>query len=75
MDWLAALPLFLGIYFAIGLTFALVFVAFGLGTFDDDARRAPARVRLLFIPASMALWPILGPIWISRLARSGKAEG
>ncbi len=59
MDWLSALPTFLGIYLAIGLVFAVIFVTLGLSVVDHDAKGASVRVRLLFLPASMALWPIL----------------
>lgn len=47
----------LGIYSAIGFLFALAFVTLAV------PRTAGWAVRLILIPGSAALWPLLLPLW------------
>ena len=49
----------LGIYFAIGLLFSLWFVAVGYRVILPDAAGSKWRVRLLWMPATWAIWPLL----------------
>lgn len=54
----------LGVYVAVGLLFAVAFVAIGAARIDPGARGAPLGFRLLIFPASVALWPLLARRWI-----------
>ena len=54
-----------GVYAAAGFLFALVFVFKGVGRIDPAAREARIGFRLLILPASIALWPILLRRWLS----------
>jgi hypothetical protein len=58
-------------YLLLGLLFGLPFVALGAGRLDPAARGAGMGFRLLILPGSIALWPILA--W--RLLRSDRAAG
>ncbi|MEM9065644.1 MAG: hypothetical protein AAGB51_09170 [Planctomycetota bacterium] len=51
-------------YIAIGVVFALAFVTKGIAVIDEVARSAPLRVRILLLPGSVALWPILLMRWL-----------
>ncbi|HVS14199.1 MAG TPA: hypothetical protein VMV46_09760 [Thermoanaerobaculia bacterium] len=61
-----ALVFAIGIYAAIGLVFAIAFVARGVAVIDPAARGAPLGFRLLILPASAALWPWLAWRWWRR---------
>ncbi len=65
----------LALYFAAGLIFAVIFVTIGIGRVDPNAKGAKLSVRLLLIPGSVALWPVLLYHWIRGgiPAREGKA--
>lgn len=52
------------IYVAVGLLFAAAFVTAGVGRIDPSAAHAPVGFRLLIIPGSVALWPLLAVRWI-----------
>lgn len=52
------------IYLAIGFLFALVFVIKGVQKVDAGAEDASWSFRLLILPGTMALWPILLLKWI-----------
>ena len=54
-----------GVYLAVGVLFAVPFVAFGAGRIDPAARGAPAGFRLLVLPGAIALWPYLLSRWAS----------
>jgi hypothetical protein len=54
-----------GIYLAIGLAFALVFVIRWVGRVDPAAQQGTCGFRALIVPGSMLLWPLL----VSRLLR------
>ena len=47
------------VYLAVGLVFALAFVARGVAAIDPDAREMPWPARLLILPGVAALWPLL----------------
>lgn len=49
----------LGLYLLIGLLFGAYFVVRGHASIDSSAQGASIWVRLLWLPASIALWPVL----------------
>ncbi len=51
-------------YAIVGLVFAVVFVWRGIGRIDPGAREAGLGFRILMIPASAALWPLLLKRWM-----------
>ena len=53
-----------GSYAAVGVIFAAVFVAFGIGRVDPVARHAPIGFRLIVLPGCAALWPLLLRRWM-----------
>lgn len=53
-----------GIYAAIGVAFAAVFVTIGIGRVDPVARKAPLGFRLIVLPGCAALWPLLLGRWV-----------
>ena len=55
----------LGLYLAIGLVFAVPFAFIGAGKIDSHAAHGSWGFRLLIIPGSMALWPLLLRRWLS----------
>lgn len=52
-------------YIAIGLLFAVAFVSVGIGRIDPAARSAKWSVRLILVPGSVALWPLLAFKWLT----------
>ena len=58
MIWLA------GAYVAAGLVFAATFVTWGVQRVDPVAKGAPLGFRLLILPGSAALWPLLLMRWL-----------
>jgi len=60
---------FLGVYVAIGGVFALAFVARGYAAVAPGAR-ASLGARILWLPAAVALWPLLAVKWWR--ARAGR---
>ena len=58
MIWLA------GVYAAVGLAFAVAFVIRGVQRVDPAAKGAPLGFRLLILPGSAALWPLLLRRWL-----------
>jgi hypothetical protein len=52
------------IYAAIGVAFAAVFVAIGIGRVDPVARQAPLGFRLIVMPGCAALWPLMLGRWM-----------
>ncbi len=54
----------LGVYAAVGLVFALAFVWKGAGKVDPAAVEGTLGFRLLIIPGTVALWPILARRWL-----------
>jgi hypothetical protein len=57
-------------YVACGLLFGLAFITAGVGRVDAAARGTSAGFRLLILPGTAALWPLLAARWV-RAARSG----
>jgi hypothetical protein len=51
-------------YVLAGVLFAVVFVTRGVARVDPVARGAPAGFRLLILPGSALLWPLLAWRWI-----------
>ncbi len=48
-----------GAYGAVGLAFALWFVAWGAQRLDEAAHGMPVQARLILMPGAAALWPYL----------------
>ena len=53
------LVLMIGLYVGIGILFALFFVWRGVKSVDPSAREGSWGFRLLIIPGSVALWPLM----------------
>lgn len=56
MTWLLAA---VGLYLSFGLLFAVWFVSFAVQRLDEAARGAGIGFRLLILPGTVALWPML----------------
>lgn len=54
----------LGLYVGIGLVFALLFVTLGVSRVDPAAQGAPWGFRLIILPGTIALWPVMLLKWI-----------
>ena len=54
----------LEIYFLIGLIFAIAFFFIGYKKINPEANGSKIRVRLLWFPGAMAIWPILSYKWL-----------
>jgi hypothetical protein len=52
------------IYLALGLLFSLAFAIVGCRIIDPGAANAGFFVRLMWMPAAIALWPILLLKWV-----------
>lgn len=52
-----------GVYFACGLLFAIPFVLVGVNRIDPHARLGSWGFRVLIIPGTMFLWPLLARRW------------
>lgn len=52
------------IYLLCGLVFAVAFVARGVVRVDQAARRTSLSFRLILLPGSAALWPLLLILWL-----------
>jgi hypothetical protein len=55
----------LGAYLVCGLTFAIPFALFGVKRIDPRAAHGSRGFRVLIIPGTMALWPVLLKRWAS----------
>lgn len=51
--------LMIGVYLLIGICFGVWFVSRGAAQRDATARSASTRVRMIFLPGAVALWPLL----------------
>lgn len=60
-SWLVTL---LGVYSALGVVFAVAFVTRGVGRVDPAARQGTWGFRLLIVPGTVALWPLLARRWL-----------
>ncbi|MEP7363610.1 MAG: hypothetical protein ABI972_10175 [Acidobacteriota bacterium] len=58
--WMAAA---LGLYAGAGLLFAIPFLAWGLPRMDGAARGSSVAFRVLILPGTVALWPVLLRRW------------
>ncbi len=54
----------LAAYLGVGLVFAIAFVWKGAGKIDPAAAKGTLGFRLLIIPGTAALWPILARRWL-----------
>ncbi len=61
-----AILILLGLYFGLGLLFALSFVLKGVSVIDPAAHSATIGFRVLIFPGAMALWPMLAKRWLKR---------
>lgn len=52
------------LYFGFGVLFAVAFVTTGVKRLDTNARGSGVAFRLLILPGSAALWPLLLGRWI-----------
>ncbi len=64
MDITAIVLGLFGTYLAAGLLFAIPFVLVGAGRIDPHAAHASWGFRVLIIPGTMALWPMLARRWL-----------
>lgn len=60
----AAFLILLGIYLACGLGFAIPFALKGVKRIDPHAANGSWGFRLLIVPGTMALWPMLLHRWM-----------
>jgi hypothetical protein len=61
------------IYLVIGLLFGAIFVFKGVGVVDPMAGCAPLVFRVMILPGSVALWPVLLGKWL-RVRRGGRDD-
>jgi hypothetical protein len=59
----AAFLVLSGFYLICGLAFAVPFAVFGVGKIDTHAAHGTWGFRLLIIPGTMLLWPMLAWRW------------
>lgn len=60
-------------YALVGLIFGLLFVIWGAPRIDGAVHGAPKLFRMLILPASAALWPLMSVKWL-RAARGRRHE-
>lgn len=53
-----------GIYLLAGLLFGIAFVSVGVPKIDRAARGTSPAFRLLILPGTVALWPLLALKWL-----------
>lgn len=53
-----------GLYLLTGLFFGVAFVSVGVSKIDHAARGTSPVFRLLILPGSVALWPLLAVKWV-----------
>lgn len=53
-----------GAYLAAGLAIGLGFISLGIGKIDPGAKAMPLRVRLVLLPGTVALWPLMLAKWV-----------
>lgn len=76
-EWIVALA---AAYVAVGLLFAVPFLAGGVGRVDPHAEGSGLAVRLILLPGTLAFWPLLLNRWargvplpVERTAHRGRA--
>ena len=52
-----------GLYLACGIIFALPFVVLGVGRIDPHATHGSWGFRVLIVPGTVLLWPLLAKRW------------
>ena len=62
---ISAVLALLGIYLMLGIIFAIAFILRGARMVDPTAAGASLRVRVIFIPGAIALWPLVSLRWIA----------
>ncbi len=65
----AAFLMLFGIYLACGLIFAVPFALSGVKRIDPHAAHGSWGFRLLIVPGTMALWPLLLHRWMKGIGR------
>ena len=63
-DILSPILIAIGVYAAIGVLFAIAFVFKGVDSIDPNAKGTGIGFRLLILPGSAALWPLLMRRWM-----------
>jgi hypothetical protein len=58
-------------YVLCGLAVGVPFVLSGVDRVDEAARGAPLGFRLLILPGTVALWPLMATKWIKALRSGG----
>ena len=53
-----------GFYLACGIVFAVPFVVLGVGRIDPHATHGSWGFRVLIVPGTVLLWPVLAKRWI-----------
>jgi hypothetical protein len=61
----------LSVYLACGLAVGVPFVLRGVDRVDASARGASLGFRLLILPGTVALWPLMATKWIRALRAGG----
>lgn len=56
----------IGIYLALGILFAVLFVLYGANKIDPSAKQVTGGFRLMIFPGAAALWPVLLWRWLRR---------
>lgn len=62
----------LAVYLAVGLIFALAFVMCGVQRLDPAAEKASWGFRMIILPGTMVLWPMLAARWMSGKVAPGE---
>lgn len=58
--------IFIYIYVVVGLLFSIAFLLVGYKKIDESAKNAGWLLRLLWLPAAFALWPLLSWRWFNK---------
>ena len=61
---LSGLLILFGFYLACGIVFAVPFVVLGVGRIDPHATHGSWGFRVLILPGTVFLWPLLAKRWV-----------